>query len=310
MDVGRVIGARVGASGRAGLSRWDLATGALLLIVVAALAVARPLAPRPAAAAQPSLSPSAQLSQGSAAMAGAIAKGFDFTVVSRSTLYAKAGGAKIQVPDPSDPYKVAGVADSYYLGASAAKGTVSGADYSIQMYGGATDAASPVDIGKLEPTLAGLVTGGKQWRNDGRGWYQTDQVPGIGLDPRTVTLLPTLLKHASGATSSAPTALGGLQLPTVAASAAVADAPGLMAPDAASFTAFAQPLSFAFDAQGRLAQLNVTMRNTRVSDFDLLVVTTVTFDYDRVSAIPSPAPTLPPATTPAPDPTPAASQGA
>ena len=120
VDVRRVVGARVRASGRAGLSRWDLATGALLLVVVAALAVARPLSPRPAAAAQPSLSPSAQLSQGSAAMAGAIAKGFDFTVISRSTLYARDGGPKIQVPDPSDPSQVAGLADSYYLGASAA----------------------------------------------------------------------------------------------------------------------------------------------------------------------------------------------
>ena len=305
---GRASGARFWTR-RPKVSRHDLIAGLTAAALVAALAVVRPVSPQVAAAAQPALAPASQLSQGAAAMADAVAKGFDFTVVSRSTLYAKSGGPKIQVPDPTDPYKVAGVADSYYLGASAARGTVSGGDYSIQMYGGTTDAASPVDITKLEPTLAGLVSGGKSWRNDGRGWYQTDQVPGIGLDPRTVALLPTMLKHASGATAMAPTTLAGMQLPTVAAAAAVADAPGLMAPDAAPFTAFAQPLSFAFDAQGRVAQLTVTMRNTRVSDFDLLVVTTITFDYGHVSTIPSPAPTLPPS-TPAPDPTPAASQGA
>lgn len=291
------------------VSRQDFAAGLSAAALMAVLAVVRPVAPQVATAAQPALSATSQLAQGATAMTAAIAKGFDFTVVSRSTLYAKTNGPKIQVPDPNDPYTVAGVADSYYLGASAARGTVSGSDYAIQMYGGATDAASAVDINALEPTLAGLVSGGKSWRNDGRGWYRTDQVPGIGLDPRTVALLPTLLKHASGATSLGATALNGAQLPTVGAAGAVADAPGLMAPDAASFTAFAQPLSFAFDVQGRLAQLTVTMRNTRVTAFDLLVVTTITFDYGHVSAIPSPAPTLPPA-TPSPDPTPAASQGA
>jgi len=308
MGAGRMGRAR-GWTRRSRVSGHEFIGALTAAALVAVLAVARPVSPQIAAAAQPALAPATQLSQSATAMTDAIAKGFDFTVVSRSTLYAKSGGPRIQVPDPSDPYKVAGVADSYYLGASAARGTVSGVDYAIQMYGGATDPSSAVDINGLEPTLAGLVSGGKSWRNDGRGWYQTDQIPGIGLDPRTVALLPNLLRHASGATAMAPTALAGAQLPTVAAAAAVADAPGPMAPDASSFTAFVQPLAFAFDAQGRVAQLTVTMRNTRVTDFDLLVVTTITFDYGHVSAIPSPAPTLPPS-TPAPDPTPAASQGA
>jgi hypothetical protein len=312
MDVRRVAGVRVRPRGGASHSAADLLGWVALAAVVAVLATARPFAPQ-AAGATPSGSPSdaqAELDQGAAAMGSASARSFDFTVVTRSTIYAKPGGPRIQVPDPADPYKVAGVADSYYLGASAARGTVAGKDFFLQMYGGDTDPAAAVDIAKLSPTLAGLVTGGTSWRNDGTGWYQSDQVPGIGLDPRTIALLPTLLKHATHAAADAPTALRGLQLPTVRADGAVADAPGLMAPDAAPFTQLAQPLSFAFDAQGRLAQVTATMRNTKVADFDLLVVTTITFDYGHVSAIPAPSPLAPPPATPAPDPAAAASQGA
>lgn len=279
--------------------------GALVLLVVGIRG------PQFAQAAGPVLSARTQLDQGATAMAAAISKGFTFTVVSRSTLYAKANGPKIQVPDPADPSKITGVADSYYLGASAATGTVAGSDFFLQMYGGPTDPATPIDLTKLTPTLAALVTGGKTWRNDGAGWYLTDQPPGIGLDPRTVALLPTLLQHASAPTVTAPTTLAGAQLATVTADSAVADAPGLMATDAASFTTLAGPLSFVFDATGRLAQVTATMRNTRVTDFDLLVVTTITFDYDHLGSIPAPAPTAPPPPTPAPDPvataTPAAS---
>ncbi|MEI7743322.1 MAG: hypothetical protein WCK58_06180, partial [Chloroflexota bacterium] len=107
--------------------------------------------------------------------------------------------------------------------------------------------------------------------------------------------------------AATPTLLAGRSLPTVTATGAVADAPGLMATDAASFTVFAQPLSFAFDEQGRIAQLTAVMRNTRMTDVDLLVTTVITFDYASAAGIPAPDPTAPPPTTPAPDPTAAAS---
>jgi hypothetical protein len=297
---------RIGGGG----SRSDVLTVLLAVLVVTLVVGWR--APRITPAASPALSARTQLDQAATQMSAAITKGFSFTVISRSTLYAKTAGPKIQVPDPSDPAKVASLADTYYLGASAATGTVAGSDFFLQMYGGQTDAATAVDLGKMTPTLAALVTGGKTWRNDGVGWYPTDQPPGIGLDPRTVALLPSLLQRTSAAAAVAPTTLGGALLPTVTGTATVADAPGLMAIDAASFTTFAGPLTYAFDAQGRLAQLTVTMRNTKVADFDLLVVTTITFDYDHVGPIPAPAPTAPPPPTPAPDPvaspTPAASR--
>ena len=281
-------------------SRVDVLAVATLVVTGGALMVAR--APQATVGAEPALSARAQLDLATTRMTAAIAKGFSFTVESRSTLVAKPDGPRIEVPDPADPYKVAGVADTYALGASAATGTVAGSDFFLQMYGGPVTPDAPVDPAKLEPTLAALVRDGKTWRNDGDGWYPTDQPPGIGLDPHTVALLPTLLRDASDPAAIAPTDVAGAQLPTVAAGATVDAAPGLMAIDAAPFTAFTGPLSFAFDATGRLAQLTATMRNTRVTDFDLLVVTVITFDYDHPGSIPAPAPTAPPPPTPAPDP--------
>ena len=277
------------------------------LVVVLAIAVARAPSLRPAAQVT-GLSARDQLDRGATQMTASLSSGFDFTVVARSTLYAKPGGPKIQVPDPADPYTVAGVADSYDLGATAATGTVKGDAFFLQLYDGPTDPDKPVDLATLAPSLAALVRDGRTWRNDGDGWYVTDQPPGIGLDPRTAALLPALLRNTTEAKDAPATLLAGQQLPTVVAAAAVADAPGLMAIDAAPFTEFAQPLSFVFDASGRLAQLTATMRNMRMADFDLIVVTTITFDYDHVSALPEASPTAPPPPALAPDPADAVGQ--
>ena len=287
MDLGRVGAVRVRSRAPFGLSRSDALTlGGLAIIAVL---VAGTAAPSLTSAANPeSLTPSGKLNLAAEQMRSALAAGFNFTVVARSTLNAKAGGPKIEIPDPSDPYKVAGVADTFDMGASAAVGTVRGDEFFLQMYGGAIPAAGRLDTSGLEPTLAALVTGGKQWRNDGAGWYQTDQLPGIGLDPRTAALLPSLLGRAARATDVQPVTVGDKSLAAVAGEASVDDAPGLMAIDAASFTELTQPVTFVFDAEGRLAELTATMRNTRVKEFDLIVVATITFDYSQVSAIPSP----------------------
>ncbi len=276
----------------------------LPLVLVAGLLLGRPALPRvfgePPVAVAGASSARTQLDNGAAAMATAIARGFGFTVVSRSTLYARPGGPGIEVPDPSDPYTVAGTVDSLYLGGSAATGTVRGGDLLLQMYGGDIAPEGPVEIAALEPTLAALVTGGTSWRNDGEGWYAVpvELLPGIGLDPRTVALLPGLLAHAQRPATAAATVLGGRALPTVTATGSVADAPGLMASDAAPFTVLVQPISFVFDDQGRLAQLAAVMRNTRMADADLLVTATITFDYASPGAIPAPAPTAPPPAAP------------
>jgi hypothetical protein len=130
-------------------------------------------------------------------------------VVSRSTLYAKAGGPKIEVPDPTDGYKSLGLADEYYLGASVATGLVTPDGYFIHMRQGPATPDGVPDFETSEATLAGLVVGLKQYRNDGEGWNETDQLPGIGLDPRTVARLPGLLRNATDATADGTTLVDG-----------------------------------------------------------------------------------------------------
>jgi len=231
--------------------------------------------------------------------------GFSFRVESRSTLYARPDGPKIEVPDPVDPLKTLELADEYDLGGSLATGFVEGdGDFFLQMRRGPATADEAPDFAKAEPTLAALVRDGKGFRNDGDGWYEAELLPGIGLDPATIARLPTLLREATQPVDAERTLVDDQLLPTVEATGKVADAPGLMGVDAAPFTELTEPLAFAFDEQGRLAQLTATMRNTNSEVFDLLVVTTISFDYDSaIGELPDPAadPAPPPA-TPEPDP--------
>ena len=230
--------------------------------------------------------------------------GFTFTVDSRSTLHARQDGPKIEVPDPVDPTKSLGLADEYYVGGSTATGFVAGADFFLQMRHGSETADAPADFENAEPTLAALVRDGKQFRNDGEGWYATDQLPGIGLDPPTIERLPTLLREATDPAETDRALVGNQLLPALTATGKVADAPGLMAVDAAPFTQLAKPITFAFDEHGRLAQLTATMRNTNSEMFDLMVVTVLTFEYDEpLGELPDPAANpAPPPPTPEPDP--------
>lgn len=240
--------------------------------------------PGPVVVAAAELEPDARLDAAAAKLEQATAKGgtgFAFTVDSRSTLRAREGGPKIEVPDPTDRYKSLGLADEYYVGGSIATGFVEGdGDYLLQMRQGPASAKAAPDFEKATATLTALVRDGVEYRDDGDGWYATDQLPGIGLDPATIAKLPTLLREATGAVDTEPSLVGNELLPALTATGKVADVPGLMAIDAAPFTELIEPIAFAFDGEGRLAQLTATMRNTNSDTFDLIVVTTITFRYD------------------------------
>jgi hypothetical protein len=71
----------------------------------------------------------------------------------------------------------------------------------------------------------------------------------------------------------------------------VADAPGLMAIDAETFTELRGPLVFALDGEGRLVEIRALMRNTRMETFDLLVETVIAISYPaELPALPEPEP--------------------
>jgi hypothetical protein len=241
------------------------------------------------------LTPAERLETAAKALEDAVAgEGFTFDVVARSTLHAKQGGPQIEIPDPIDRYRSLGFADEYYVGASIAEGTVTSDGFWLQMRAGPATAEATPDFEKAPITLAALVKDGKTWRNDGEGWYQTDTPPGIGLDPKTVGLLPKLLRDAADPSLAGVALVDGKPATNVAATGKVADAPGLMAIDAASFTELSEPIEFALDEQGRLVQLSARMRNTNIEIYDLFVDTVVTFRYDSGPLqLPDPVPTAP-----------------
>jgi hypothetical protein len=244
----------------------------------------------------PGAAPAALLDGAATGIERAMAKGgagFGFRVVSRSTLLARPDGPRIELPDPADPAKVAGLADRLYLGASIAAGIARPDGFWLQMRAGPAEDAEP-DFDTAEVTLAGLQRGKERWRNDGEGWYPTDQLPGIGLDPATIARLPALLRAATDPQATAPTELDGGTVATIAAGGTIADAPGLMAIDAGSFSELLGPIEFSLDEAGRLVALHARLRNTRVDAFDLVVDTRISLTYDPApGALPEPAPLLP-----------------
>lgn len=226
---------------------------------------------------------------------GAGGAGFTFTVVSRSILAAKAGGPLIEVPDPSDRNKSLGFAETYYLGASLGEGSVTPDGYWLQMRRGPDDPDAPPDFANSPITLAALVTEGVTWRNDGNGWYETNQPPGIGLDPRTIALLPTFLRDASDAKADGTRLVNGVTVLGVEAIGEMAKAPGLHAIDAESFSVLVAPIEFSVDATGRLVELHAVLRNTHITTYDLYVDVVITLRYDTSPAIPQPLSTAAPA---------------
>jgi hypothetical protein len=274
--------------------------GLLVALVLVAGLSSRLASPIPIAqAAAPALegTPDEQLTVAADKIAAATAKGgsgFTFTVVSRSTLYQKEGGPLIEVPDPADPYKVGGLATEYYLGADIAEGIVTPAGYFLQMRAGPATKDEAPDFEKAEPTLAALVSDGKTYRNDGEGWYETADPPGIGLDPATIALLPSLLRDARDPTAEGTREVDGSVAAAIKATGDMAKAPGLMAIDAEAFTELGERLTFALDAQGRLVEIGAVMRNTKVETFDLLVETVITIRYPvEPPTLPEPEPLLP-----------------
>jgi hypothetical protein len=234
-------------------------------------------------------------------VAAATAKGgtgYRFEIVQRSTLTAKPGGPGIEIPDPADRTKSLGLADSYYLVGLVETGYVTPDGFSMEMRAGPASSDARAELASGELLFRTLVRDGATYRDDGRGWYPTQDPPGIGLDPVTAGLLPDLLRNAAGAKDADLAAAEGelgkadaAATRAISAAGAVADIPGVVAVDGAAFTELREPIAFSFDAAGRLTGLVVTARNTNVAAHDLVVVTEITLHYVEVPVdLPLPEP--------------------
>ena len=108
---------------------------------------------------------------------------------------------------------------------------------------------------------------------------------------RRPRLLPTLLRDTTAAKDEGEKPVDEVPARVVSAVAEVADIPGVIAVDLAAFTELMAPVEFAFDDAGRLVELTVVARNTKLEGDDLVVTTVMTFDYPLLApGLPEPKP--------------------
>jgi hypothetical protein len=298
--------ASFGANGsRRGPAWWQTVTrvaevGATLIVGIALLGVVLlsraqlPSNPLAIGASTPE-SPTAAMASAASLLDQSVAKGgagYSFEILQRSTIQIRPGGPKIEIPDPIDRHKSLGFADAYEVGALIERGAVTPAGFTMEMRTG----PAPGELADWKaPYQFGVIsTAGKTFRDDGVGWYPTDSPPGVGLDPLTASLLPTVIRNVSAVANDGFTKVGAVLLPKITGTAKVADIPGVIAADGKRFTELVAPLEFALDEQGRVAQVHVVARNTNLDVYDLIVDTTITFAYPGQAApLPEPVPVRP-----------------
>ena len=238
-----------------GATRSAFAFLPLVLLALIGVLVAGPLVRDPAAVraaqvgADPSTAPETRLEAAADILAAATAKdgaGYRFAIVQTSTLHARPDGPQIEVPDPADPHKSLGLADTYQIDTAIEHGAVTPDGFWMEMRSGPEAGKAP-DFEKAPYRFGTLVTDGVTYRNDGDGWYETDRPPGIGLDPVTASLLPRLLRDATkpkdgGSAPADPADPSGTQFRLVTATGTVADIPGVIAVDGEPFTELTDPI--------------------------------------------------------------------
>lgn len=214
--------------------------------------------------------------------------GLSFTVVQHTTVHAKPGGPLLDVADPADARKIIGQTDTLEQASYIERGGVSADGFWMELRDGPVGDAAP-DFAHAQYEFGAIVKAGKTYRNDGAGWYETDQPPGIGIDPATATLLPQLASHIDNATDlPADPRLGSIR--QQAASASIADIPGIQAIDLAASSELTGPLEYGFDDAGRLVRIHGLVRNTEVKEWDFLVDVVITIGYGDAGPIPDPEP--------------------
>ena len=217
--------------------------------------------------------------------------GLSFTVVQHTTIRARPGGPLLSVADPSDPRKVIGDTDSLEQRSYIERGGISADGFWMEMRDGPVGDAAP-DFANAAYQFGAIVTDGKTYRNEGEGWYVTDRPPGIGIDPATAALLPTLAASIKQPASLSDLAIDGATVRQLSSEASVADIPGIQAVDLADASEFVEPLEYGFDDAGRLVRIHAVVRNTQVETFDLLVDVVIALGYGDAGPIPAPEPLL------------------
>ena len=223
-------------------------------------------------------------------LATALAKGgsgISFTIVQRSTVRPKAGGAELLAPDPADPAKSV-VVDEAPFGSLTELGTATAAGFYAELREGPAPGKEP--DWTTAPAFQALTRDGVVYRNEGKGWYETDNPPGVGLDPASIALLPGVIGDAREMTDAGVDAKDP-SVRNLSGTARLADIPGLIAADGKAFTELTDPVTYRLDPDGKLVGLHLVARNTNLKAYDLVVETDITLAY-VAGDLPEPKPAL------------------
>jgi hypothetical protein len=99
--------------------------------------------------------------------------------------------------------------------------------------------------------------------------------------------MPSLLRNVTSVTDKGSvTPDGSVALRAIDGAAKTADLPGVVAAGGERFTKLSAPVTFGFDAGGRLAWLRVVALNMNSTVYDLVVDTEIRLAYDHVEPIP------------------------
>ena len=277
--------------------------GTLVFVIALAgvILLRTPLSLNPAAASAPTTAEQLKVAGADALDAALRAggSGIAFEVVQVSTLHAKPDGPRIELYAPDDPTTILGETDEYQVGTALSRGGVTSDAFWMDVSISPTDTA---DFETADLFARVLDRDGKTWRDDGVGWYETDDPPGVGMDPVTARLLASMVRELVGADSIGPAQFEGRTLAGVRGTSGPDLFPGVIAADGASFTEKAFAVDCWFDDQGRLVRIEASARNLNEMAFDLVVTTTVTITYGSPGDPPEPNPTMAPEPLPTSEP--------
>ena len=223
-------------------------------------------------------------------LAAALAKdgsGISFSIVQRSMVRPKAGGRQLVAPDPVDPAKFV-VVDESPFGSLTERGTATADRFYAELREGPAPGQDP--DWTTAPSFQALARDGVIYRNDGEGWYKTDDPPGIGLDPKSMSLLPGVLRNATALSDAGVDPADG-SLRDLTGAGRLVDIPGLIAADGKAFTDLTDRITYRLDPDGKLVALRIVARNTNLEAYNLVVETEIRLVYKAVD-LPEPRPLL------------------
>jgi len=281
---GRTLPTRLRAALRANPRRR------LVIVTAGALVLAGSVVVTNSASARPT-----QIEAAAAALEAATAAGgpgYRFDVVQRQVEYPLPGASDIPVVDAASPGVVARRVDHLYVNTVLARGQVAPTHFAMEMRFGPDETTTP-DY-DASPTMFRVVTrNGLIWRNDGFGWFQTAVSPGVGMDPTTAALLPSLLRSVTTATDLGGDVINGVPVRGYRTRVDVSVFPGVIASDGAAFTESPIGVDLWFDASDRLVAIEGRARNRNEAGVELRVITRIRITYAAAGPPPEPSPLVP-----------------